>query len=221
MASAQPKESAQSKEKVAKLKKDYRPSGIRVGTDLIDLGKSFGGKTFKVWELNSDIDFASYYLTADIGSWAKDLTIDNGQYSNGGNYYRIGVDINLLNNDPDRNMFFIGFRYGHSQFHESLKYLTSSTNFFPSPTYNVNNSNVSGGWVEITTGLRVKIWKGLWTGYTARLKFAPNTRGNDPSFAPYDMPGYGLVSNKPWWGFNYQVFWRFAWREVKVIPVKK
>jgi len=221
MASAQPKEAAQSKEKTVKLKKDYRPSGIRVGTDLIDLGKTFGGKTFKGWELNSDIDFASYYLTTDIGSWAKDLTIDNGQYSNGGNYYRIGVDINLLNNDPDRNMFFIGFRYGHSQFHESLKYLTNSTNFFPSPTYNVNNSNVSGGWVEITTGLRVKIWKGLWTGYTARLKFAPSTKGNDPSLAPYDMPGYGLVSNKPWWGFNYQVFWRFAWREVKVIPVKK
>jgi len=33
------------------------------------------------------------------------------------------------------------------------------------------------------------------------------------------MPGYGIVSNRVWWGFNYQLFWKFAWKKDK--PVKK
>jgi len=208
--------------KPVKPKKDFAPTGIRVGTDLIDLGKSFSGKTFQGWEVNGDVDFANYYVAADIGSWSKDIALYNGHYSNGGNYFRIGADVNILGKDPDRNMLFFGFRYGHSMFHEALNYRDSSNyQLFGVADRTVNNSNVTGGWAEITSGLRVKIWKGLWMGYTARLKFAPGTKGNSTSLSPYDMPGYGTVSSKPWWGFNYQLFWRFNWKKDKPLPAKK
>lgn len=207
--------------KPVKPKKDFTPTGLRIGTDLIDLGKSFSGKTFQGWEVNGDVDFANYYLAADVGSWSRNLLLPNGEYSNGGNYFRIGADINLLGKDPDRNMLFFGFRYGRSFFHESLSYQdTTSSKIFGPANRNENNSNVSGGWGELTTGLRVKIWKGLWMGYTARLKIAPGTKGNSSSLSPYDMPGYGPVSSKPWWGFNYQIFWRFAWKKDKPLPKK-
>jgi len=209
-------------QKTPKPKKDFSPTGIRIGTDLIDLGKTFGGKTFQGWEVNGDVDFANYYLAADIGSWAKDLQVPNGQYTNGGNYFRVGADVNILGKDPDKNMLFFGFRYGRSMFHESLHYTdTTNSKFFGIADRRVSNSSVSGGWAEVTTGLRVKIWKGLWMGYTARLKFAPGTKGNSPSLSPYDMPGYGPVNSKPWWGFNYQVFWRFNWKKDKPLPAKK
>lgn len=208
--------------KPTKPKKDFTPTGIRIGTDLIDLGKTFSGKTFQGWEVNGDVDLANYYLTADIGAWARDLLIPNGEYKNGGNYFRFGVDINLLGKDPDKNMLFFGVRYGRSMFHESLVYQDTSNHIiFGEPIRNVSSSNVTGGWGEITTGLRVKVWKGLWMGYTARFKFAPGTKGNSPSLSPYDMPGYGTVSNKPWWGFNYQLFWRFNWKKDKPVPPKK
>ncbi len=210
----------QQKKKV-KTKTDYRPSGFRLGTDLIDLGKTFSGNTFKGWEVNGDVDFSRYYLAVDVGSWGKNLALNNGNYSNNGNYYRIGIDVNFLTNDPDRNMFFLGFRVGHSQFSESLSYSATSPNLFAKSSIQTSNGNVSGGWGEVTTGLRVKIWKGLWMGYTGRLKLAPSTKGSNATMAPYDMPGYGIVQKNPWWGFNYQVFWRFGWREVVVIPVKK
>jgi len=205
--------------KVAKPKKDFTPTGIRVGTDLIALGKTFAGSSFQGWEINGDIDFANYYLVADIGSWAKDIKLNNGQYSNGGSYYRVGVDINLLGKDPDKNMLFFGFRYGRSLFHESLNYKADSVLIIPSANYHVGNGSVGGGWGELTSGLRVKVWKGLWMGYTARMKFAPGTKGNSPEMIPYDMPGYGIVSKRLWWGFNYQLFWKFAWKKDK--PVKK
>jgi hypothetical protein len=205
--------------KVVKPKKDFTPTGIRVGTDLIDLGKTVAGKSFQGWEINGDIDLANYYLVADIGSWYKDVKLGNGQYSNGGSYYRLGMDINLLGKDPDKNMLFFGFRYGRSLFHESLSYQTDSVLIIPPANYHVSNGSVKGGWGELTTGLRVKVWKGLWMGYTARMKFAPGTKGSNSSLIPYDMPGYGIVSNKIWWGFNYQMFWKFAWKSDR--PVKK
>jgi len=209
--------------KIAKPKKDFTPTGIRVGTDLIDLGKTFAGKSFQGWEINGDIDLANYYITADIGSWSKNVSLvrngfNNGNYSNGGSYFRAGVDINLLGKDPDKNMLFFGFRYGRSLFHESLNYTDSSIATQPA-NYHLTNDKVSGGWGELTSGLRVKVWKGLWMGYTARMKFAPGTKGNNSTFIPYDMPGYGIVSKQLWWGFNYQLFWKFAWKKDK--PVKK
>jgi hypothetical protein len=199
---------------------NYKPTGIRVGTDLIDLGKTFTGKTFKGWEINGDMAFSKYYFAVDVGTWAKDLLLNNGIYNNSGNYYRVGIDINFLDNDPDKNMFFLGFRVGRSQFNESLSYQATSTSLFSPAQIQTSNGNVRGGWGEITTGLRVKIWKGFWMGYTARLKLSPTTKGSNPTMAPYDMPGYGIIQNNPWWGFNYQLFWRFAWKKDVVIPIK-
>jgi hypothetical protein len=206
--------------KIPKPKKDFRPTGFRVGTDLIDIGKTLATNTFTGWELNGDVDFANYYFTVDVGKWGKDILIENGDYTNSGTYYRVGVDINLLGKDPDRNMYFIGFRAGHSAFNESVNYINAPLHLFTPDTTNSTN-NATGNWGELTTGLRVKIWKGLWLGYTARMKFAPTVHGNS-NFVTYDMPGYGVVQNSIWWGFNYQVFWRFAWRKDKVLlPEKK
>jgi hypothetical protein len=228
LAQNKPQDTARAKtpsKKPVKPKKDFTPTGIRIGTDVIDLIKTNTGKTFQGWEVNGDLGLANYYLAADIGSWSKNIPLaqgasynNGGSYSNGGNYYRLGVDVNLLGKDPDRNMLFFGLRYGKSKFHESIIYRDSSV--FGVTNRNLTSADVNGSWVELTSGLRVKIWKGLWMGYTARMKMGPNTKGGNPAISPYDMPGYGLVSNKPWWGFNYQVFWKFAWKKEKPIPKK-
>jgi hypothetical protein len=205
--------------KPPKPKKDFMPTGFRLGTDLIDIGKTLSSTTFTGWEINGDVDFSNYYLAVDVGSWGKNIAIDNGDYHNSGNYFRAGIDVNFLGNDPDKNMFFIGFRAGFSKFSESLNYVNAPTYFFSPRQMTPTNPDATGHWGELTSGLRVKMWKGLWLGYTARMKFAPSVHGS-PNFATYDMPGYGVMQNKIWWGFNYQVFWRFAWRKDSP-PIKK
>lgn len=202
------------------VKNKYVPHGIRIGTDVISILKSNRAtKTFNGWEVNVDTDLSRYYFTVDYGMWARTLAINNGDYQNSGHYFRIGTDVNFMLKDKDRNMFFMGVRYGHSSFSETLQYTSTVPNFGSIPS-TLSNPNVKGSWAEITTGLRVKIWKGLWMGYTARLKLAPNAKGNG-TMKPFDMPGYGLVGQSSYWGFNYQVFWRFGWKKWPAIPVKK
>lgn len=190
------------------------PRAIRFSTDLLSIIRSQTIATFKGWEVNADMDLGRYYLAADYGSWERNYNLKTGgTYSNGGTYWRAGIDVNLLMKDPDRNMFFLGFRYGRSQFHESTTVITNDV-VFGTIQQDLVNPSVSAGWGEIVTGLRVKMWKNFWLGYTARMKFAPGVQG-DTAVKAYDIPGYGLNGKGVTWGFNYQVMWRIPFGKEK------
>jgi len=193
------------------LRKIRKPTGLRIGTDLIALGKTIFDNPLTGWELNADMDFGRYYLAVDYGSWSRKDSLRNGYYDSDGRYWRLGVDINFLTSDPDKNMVFIGFRYGHSSFDEYLTYDTPVDDFGNIQT-DIANSNAKAGWVEMTTGLRVKIWKPIWMGYTGRMKLFPVVKGSD-EIKTYEIPGYGKTSKAVYWGFNYQIFY--------MIPLKK
>jgi hypothetical protein len=75
----------------------------------------------------------------------------------------------------------------------------------------ISASGVTASWTEITTGLCVKIVSGFWMGCTARLKLSPNYE----NIVPYDILGFGIYEQSPYWGFNYQLFWRFPVRKLK------
>ncbi len=190
-----------------------KPTGVRIGTDLIVIGKTVFDSPLSGWELNADVDFGRYYLAFDYGSWSRKDSIDNGYYTNDGRYFRAGVDINFLLNDPDKNMFFLGFRYGRSTFDEQLNYGTTLDDFGVIQK-ELSNQNATAGWGELTTGLRVKVWKQFWMGYTARMKFSPSVNGN-PELETFDIPGYGKTSKSVYWGFNYQVFYRIPFQKGK------
>jgi len=172
-----------------KIKRDFRPTGVRIGTDLIQGIRGIRSATFNGWEGNIDIDFWRYYLTVDYGQWAQIETLRNGYYENDGTYWRVGADVSFLKKDPDRNMFFLGLRYARSSFSDSIAYsYTDET--FGSVTRQLENASLSASWVEVTTGLRVKIWKYFWIGYTARIKLFPSLNGGG-ELESYDIPGYG------------------------------
>jgi hypothetical protein len=221
---------AQNKDKdkkadTVKIKPSYIPTGVRVGTDLISLVRSPIDDTFNGYEFNADVDFYRYYFVVDYGHWERkwvhegDTPDQSDVYSNTGNYWRVGADVNFLKNDPDRNMFFLGLRYARSKFSETMIY-NSVDDIWGSHQAVVTNQNLPAGWIELTTGLRVKIWKIFWLGYTARLKFGLKT-GSTTDMAPSDVPGYGRADKDSYWGFNYQLFIRIPTRKAPPLPLKK
>lgn len=190
----------------------FLPTGIRVGTDLLAIGKSQYTNYFKGWEINVDADmYRRYYLTADYGSWSTNYALGNGVYASDGKYMRLGLDINFLLKDPDRNMFFIGFRHAFTHYQDYSNYTFTDDNF---GDVNVQafNPNASAHWEELTTGLRVKIWKFVWLGVTGRMKFRLRTDGQS-DLVSYDVPGYGRTIKNNWWGLNYQLFIRIPVRD--------
>lgn len=197
-------------QKADTIKNKYMPTGIRFGTDLIALAKIPLSDQFDGWEVSADVDFYKYYFTVEYGNWQKSRLSADQSYSNDGNYFRVGADVNLLLKDPDKNMFFVGLRYGRSSFDELLTYNLTDAVFGDVVEVRSNTGMVSG-WGEVTVGLRVKLWKELWMGYTARLKMSPSI-DESGEFIVYDIPGYGLASKRTYWGFNYQLYWRIPVR---------
>lgn len=193
----------------------FIPTGVRIGTDVIALGMSKYNDSFQGWEMNADVDFSRYYFALDIGRWARDYQNDAEVYSNEGNYFRVGGDVNFLTKDPDHNMFFLGLRYGRSKFSEKLFIQKTDSLWTHNPiNEQYSNANINGSWFELTTGLRVKIWSVIWMGYTARLKFGLHTN-EDGNLIPHDIPGYGRTDKNVAWGFNYQIFVRIPVRKQK------
>ncbi|MFM7329926.1 MAG: DUF6048 family protein [Bacteroidota bacterium] len=187
-------------------------TGIRFGMETIGFIKSRTGGSFSGNEFMVDTDIGKYYLVTEFGNWSRNLSITDGSYTNDGRYVRVGVDVNFLKKDPDRNMFFLGARYGRAFYDERVTYLNKSE--FGDQEKTAVNAGIRSGWVELTTGIRVKVWKIIWVGYTARMKFAPGVPSASP-LAPYDIPGYGLTFKKPWWGFSYYLMVRVPFKKDK------
>jgi hypothetical protein len=188
----------------------FIPTGVRIGYDLMALGRSQFSSTFRGWEVAADIDFHRFYLVTEYGTWALAEPLRNGTYSNNGSYFRVGVDVNFLKN-LEKNMFFLGGRFGYSSYSDQVEY-TYGTPAFADETNFVYNSKVIGTWVELTAGLKVKIWKFFWLGATGRFKFGLDLDGNGP-LRSYDVPGFGLNISRTWWGFNYYALVRIPFKK--------
>lgn len=208
---AQDKKDLQNLDTLLDKKLRFLPTGIRIGADIIPPIRSLTDDKFSGYEFSADIDFYRYYFVVEAGHWARDLQTDFDTYTNHGNYFRIGADMNFLKKDPDKNMFFVGARYGHGKFSESLT-ITSVNEVWGTSTDSYANTGVSANWTELTTGLKVRMFGIFWMGYTARYKFWLNT--NAPrGFIPHDVPGYGKTYNGETWGFNYYILFN--------IPIRK
>jgi len=191
-------------------KHDYKPTGIRFGTDIFSLVRNPIDDSYQGWELSADVDFYRFFLTAEFGQWGRSFITSEDDYSNTGTYWRAGVDVNFLKNDPEKNMFFLGARYASGVFDETL--ITQLNDTWTRGTSTYTNTATKATWGEITLGLRVKIWKPLWLGYTARFKFALNT-DEDGNLVPQDVPGYGSTYKNTTWGFNYHLLYRIPLRK--------
>ena len=193
------------------VRNKYFPTGIRVGADVISLVKTRTQDNFEGWEVQGDVDFNRYYAALEFGRWGRDLNSDSAVYANRGTFWRAGIDVNFLTKDPDRNMFFLGARYGRSVFTESLNIQRYDPIWGPMDD-NFYHANVNAWWIELTSGLRVKIWKIFWLGYTGRFKFALSTKGTE-EMIPHDVPGFGRTNKDTTWGFNYYLLIRLPIRK--------
>ena len=198
--------------------KKYIPTGIRIGTDIVSIIKDQRQENFSGWEMNADVDLDRFLLAVEYGSWGRDFSSDSASYHNNGSYWRAGIDVNFLTGDPERNVFFIGARYARSTYDESMSLQVED------PVYgfferDYSNSDVSTRWFELTAGLKVRIWKIIWVGYTGRFKFG--LKDSDNEMLSHDVPGYGLAGKESYWGFNYQVMLRIPVRKQPPVQVKK
>ena len=194
------------------VKGKFLPTGIRVGTGVINMIRTSANSDLTELTFIADIDFYRYFWNVEWGRF--EITRADGTnalYSVEGSYFRFGPEINFLKKDPEKNALFFGLRYARASFDDKLTY-TSASGFFDNDPLEVSNNGLAADWYEMVTGLKVKIWKNLWMGYTARFKFGVDTFERN-ELIPHDIPGYGRADQRSAWDFNYWIMFR--------IPIRK
>jgi len=202
----------------------YAPSAIRIGADPGSLIYRVFSEKRNFFEVTGDIDIDQFFLVADLGISTFTISEPTYRYENNGTYRRFGVDINLMENDPNLNVAFFGLRHGHSSFNDQLDFNTDavihSQTGWPNTTERVSNDNVKANWIELNAGLRIRIVKQLYMGYTIRYKMFLNVKGaND--LRPYYIPGFGKNIGTSAAGFNYYISYRLPFRTKTIYVDKK
>lgn len=184
--------------------------------------KNFYANTTR-FEVTSDLAFNrnKQFLIVDAGysSTTRERNAEdnlrNISYTNVGTYWRLGFDYNLLHKTftDRRNALLLGFRYARANFSQEATYSAISTpwGFNGTPALPLFSETLSDRlnyrWMEMTTGLRVAVWKELYLGYTFRIKFAGQS-GTPDRLLPNEIPGFGTVRSNVKLSFNYHIYYR-------------
>ncbi|QSE97906.1 DUF6048 family protein [Fulvivirga lutea] len=208
----------------------FKPTGVRVGLDLVSLGQGVVDKGLSAitqadvrqWKISADIDFYRYFLNIEYGIFERQWNGPNDAsiYQNEGNFFKIGPDINFLHRDPDQSALFFGIRYAQANYEDRLVYDYTS-DFWGNGTESLENSTLTSRWYELTTGLKVKLYKFIWSGYTARFKFSVNDNYSNNELAPLWIPGFGRATEESRWGFEYWIIFKIPFREYTPAPKRK
>lgn len=197
--------------------KKFIPTGIRLGADILGpVLYAFDNKLLS-YEFTAEIDISNFYLIYETGHVDFAEKNDNVDYMVNGNFTRIGPEVNFLSADKELNNFSIGLRYAWSNFNEKIVGDITEDNWGAVPVnFDINNRSQ---WIEMTTGVKVRLWKGLFTGYIFRFRFIRKGSVPEVPFEPYYVPGYGLADRSSTWGFRYYLMYRIQWAK-KLVKVK-
>lgn len=180
----------------------FIPTGLRIGYDAMALGRTQFSSRYEGMELAFDTDIYRYFPTLEIGTGKRNFTGLNGStYNNSGSFWRFGVDVNFMKKDPEKNMFFLGLRYGRSTYSENATLVTTDP-VWGNYNKSFSNSGLHAQWLELTMGMKVKVWKIFWLGYTSRFKFKAH-KNDSLDLRSSDIPGYGSTDKPSTWGFSY------------------
>ena len=200
-----------------------RMKGIRFGTDVTrpfqDLwtkGNRYGT------EFSADMEiWPNLYPVFETGFETLKINSPHIEYSSNGSYSRIGIDYNLLQaeNEKDKNLFFIGLRYGFAFAGQKISHYVIDS-YWGQENGNFPNQTYSAHWGEILLGTKGEVFHNFYMGWTIRGKFKISSKAL--VMPPvYFIPGFGKADKGFNLDFTYSVYYNIPWDFRKSKSFKK
>lgn len=191
--------------------KDFRPTVLRLSYDFVPLTEGLITDIRTGHQFQGSVDFYKYFFVFEYGM--QHTSRGNGYiYESDGTFFRLGPEVNLLKNAKDGTSLTFGLRYAQNHYSDEIGFTIHDNPFVEDLVVTEGNPDLRSRWVELTTGLNVNVWKGLYMGYTIRYMVLRKVKGID-DFAPYDVPGFGLYENNVGVGFSYFIGWAIPLRK--------
>lgn len=170
----------QDKKKILKDTLIYKQKyGLRIGTDLSKLARTFLDDNYTGFEVMGDYRLTkNMYLAGELGN--EERTIENEVLNNttSGSYFKAGIDLNMYKNWLDmENLIFAGFRAGASTFSQTLnsyKVYDVNNQYWNDDLLTVTEGQEFNGltaiWVELQIGIKAQLFNNLFAGINVQLK---------------------------------------------------
>lgn len=198
-------------------------NGLTISADLYGLGANVLGSDFLSTEIAIEASLKNrYFPIVEIGYGTTDAWSERGtKYKTSAPYFRIGMNYNTMYKKGNPNFLYVGFRYGYSSFSYDVSNMPAEDPIFggsienPGMTddiwggsvpFNHKGLKASMGWFELLVGVRAKIYKDFYMGWTVRYQRSMNKSFNEYG-VPWYIPGYGEYDSNHF-GFSYSLIYK-------------
>lgn len=168
---------------------------LSIGVNIFDpLMRAFGQK-YGGADVSASLAMHNrYFPTFEFGLGAAKNTPSGNNFTYHtplSPYIRLGADYNFLYNSDPAYRLLAGIRYGFSIFKYSVDNVTLPDNYWQEEIImSIPSTSVTAGWLEVSLGLRVRIWESLSAGW--QVKYHSILHQTHPvSGNAWYIPGYG------------------------------
>ena len=192
-----------------KLEKDTIPlfRGFAVSFDLVGLAQmqlSDYGQYEAALRLNLH---DQYFPILEVGYGRanhKEDEVTKISYKTHSPYFRIGADVNIMNNKHTGNCVFVGLRYGYTHYSVDVGHPIFEDPVWKSPTYfETTGSKCYQHWGELLFGIDGRVVGPLHLGWSGRYRMRI-AHGDGTMGKTWYVPGYGTQDTSTL-GFTFYV----------------
>ncbi len=161
-----------------------------------------------------------YYAVAEAGWGGADVDYTDLKYTTTNNFARIGFNKSILYRESaeDWDMMFIGLRAAMANVNRSASAYVVYDSVWGNVSGFSQAKSFNAVWAEVTTGIRVGLFKGLMAGWNIRGKFLMNGK-SFKDLAPLHIAGYGKGDKNANFDISMYVSYAIRWkRNSEVTP---
>lgn len=187
----------------------FRPSA-RLGFDVSGLARRFFEPESRALEFSADWEWRkNWFLALEGGGMAVDIEKDTHSYEAGGWFFRLGADYNFLQRpDPVHQDLVIALiRYGFGSLNHQAPGIRVSNPYWGDYFTEIPSERFLAHWLELGGGLKTRIGKHLFMGWTLRARFLIS-QSRESLISPYTISGFGRHSGNTSVGIHYFLYYR-------------
>lgn len=198
-----------------KVKKpDSAGHQLCLGIDLVRLGSNYYYTDRKGYEFQADYYLKNEFYLAAEGGWGNStVNYTDLKYTSSNSFIQLGFNKSILARDgwKDWDMMMMGLRAGFAPIsRSSVSYIVVDSVWGNTPTETLPGKNYNAFWLELTGGMRVEIFKGLYAGWNLRGKFIMNGK-SFRELAPLYIAGFGRGDKGANFIFNVYLSYGIRW----------
>lgn len=195
-------------------------NGVSIGANFFDAVMMIIGQRRASFDIWADCSVHNWFFpVAELGVAFSNAWPDDGRCNfkvAPSVYARIGMNYNFLYKSNPDYQFFIGLRAGWSSFSYDIHGIQAGSEYYQAdgPTQ-VTGLTSTAFYGQALAGLKVKLWKGFFMGWSVRYNFNLHQTYSNPDYSAWFTPGRGTATPI---AATFSIGYTFGQRPRKELP---